>query len=286
MRTSSEIERILTADGVLVRRQHPKLVGSLDRLLRCGNLRAVLPGVYAGVEQASDPLTRMLAVRARYPDAVLVGHGAAQLSYWPEAPLSTVEAALPTRVAPARGFRFTRSPIPAELIVERDDWRYTCPALTALDLAASTSGDSIDLALRSRETTLADLHEALRLTPGRAGNMNRRRALLDSRDGAWSAAERRAHRLLREAGVTGWVANLPVIAAERLYYLDIAFKDRKLVIEIDGRLHETDEDLFQTDRWRQNALMLDGWQVLRFTWEMLCDHPEVVVATILAALAR
>jgi very-short-patch-repair endonuclease len=69
-----------------------------------------------------------------------------------------------------------------------------------------------------------------------------------------------------------------------IFYIDIAFKRVKLAIEIDGRLHENDEDLFESDRWRQNALVADGWRVLRFTWAMLRDHPEVFVAAVLDAI--
>ena len=50
------------------------------------------------------------------------------------------------------------------------------------------------------------------------------------------------------------------------YFLDVAFRALRLVIEIDGRLHEADPDLFENDRWRQNALVLHGWMVLRFTY--------------------
>jgi len=39
------------------------------------------------------------------------------------------------------------------------------------------------------------------------------------------------------------------------------------------------------DRYRQNALVLAGWRVLRFTYRMLVDEPDYVIATILAALA-
>jgi very-short-patch-repair endonuclease len=49
-------------------------------------------------------------------------------------------------------------------------------------------------------------------------------------------------------------------------------------------LHETSEDLFESDRWRQNVLVADGWRVLRFTWAMLRDHPEVFVAAVIEAL--
>ena len=51
-------------------------------------------------------------------------------------------------------------------------------------------------------------------------------------------------------------------------------------------MHETDEDLFESDRWRQNALVLEGWMVLRFTWTMITQDPDYVIETTRAALAR
>ena len=120
------------------------------------------------------------------------------------------------------------------------------------------------------------MYEALARTANRIGNPERMRLLLDSRDLPWSAAERLAHNLLRRAGIRGWKANASVVLEGRQYYIDIAFRRIKVAIEIDGRLHETDEDLFESDRWRQNALVGDGWRVLRFTWDMLREHPEVV----------
>jgi len=109
--------------------------------------------------------------------------------------------------------------------------------------------------------------------------------LLDSRDLPWSAAERLAHNIFRRAGIRGWKANLGVFLDGRWYYIDIAFLRLKVAIEIDGRMHEDDEDLFESDRWRQNALVRDGWRVLRFTWDMLNDHPEDVVAAVRAVIA-
>lgn len=75
-----------------------------------------------------------------------------------------------------------------------------------------------------------------------------------------------------------------MVVSGRLYYIDIAFGGSKLAVEIDGRLHELDEDLFESDRWRQNALVRAGWRVLRFTWAMVVDHPEMVVQEIRFAL--
>ena len=176
--------------------------------------------------------------------------------------------------------------MPPELVAAGGGLRWTVPCLTALDLATFGDASAIDVALRRRQATLAGMHEALRATPSRPGNAARLRLLLDSRDEPWSEAERRGHRLLRGAHLTGWRSNHPVVIAGRLYHVDIAFPGARLAIEIDGRLHERDLELFESDRWRQNALVQAGWRVLRFTWSMLVNHPDVVVAEVRAALRK
>jgi very-short-patch-repair endonuclease len=129
------------------------------------------------------------------------------------------------------------------------------------------------------------MHDALARIANRPGNRARLRLLIDSRDEPWSVAERRAHRLLRAADIKGWRSNVATSVQDHLYYLDIAFKRPRLALEIDGRIHQTDRDLFESDRWRQNALVLAGWRVLRFTWTMLEAHPEEFVRQVRSALA-
>ncbi len=270
--------------GVLVRRQHPQLVGTIDWLVRTGRLSRVLPGVYAPAEVADQPSTRMLAVCAAQPDAVLVGAAAARVSFWPGVPLEVVEAAAPTEIRGSAGVRFTRRRVPPEWVATVAPLRLAAPALTALDLATLDDGSAVDVALRSRMSTLVQMRAALAATPGRPGNRERLRVLLDSRDEPWSEAERRAHRLLRAARVCGWTANLAVVVRGRRYYLDLAFGAERLAIEIDGRIHQQDPALFESDRWRQNALVQAGWRVLRFTWAMLVDHPEQFVREVRTAL--
>ncbi|HEU4546605.1 MAG TPA: hypothetical protein VFR88_09975 [Microlunatus sp.] len=63
------------------------------------------------------------------------------------------------------------------------------------------------------------------------------------------------------------------------YYLDIAFRRERVASEIDV-------DLLESDRVRQNPLMLRGWLVLRFTWHMLDADPDYVVATTREAVAQ
>lgn len=280
MRLRDEIEAIVRREGVIARKQHPELVGAAERLLRTGALVPVLPGVYGAAGTTGGREVRLAALRCWAPDAVVTGATAGQLTFWPDVPGAEVECALPWEREPQPGFRFSRRRIAPELVLRCRGLQVTCPALTALDLAVELGGEPVDQVLRTRAATLEGLWSALARTSARPGNRDRRRLLVDSRDQPWSEAERLTHRLLRAARVTGWKANHPVTIEGQTYYLDIAFPGLRLVVEIDGRLHEDDEDLFESDRWRQNALVRQGWTVLHFTWRMLQDHPEHVVEAV------
>ena len=282
---AADLGYLLRTRGLVVRRDHPELTAAIDYGLRRGELTPVLPGVYAAPSMARMPRTRMLAVCLRHPDAVLLTEAAARVSFWPAVSLDAIQVAVPSPLPRRRGFAFTRRKIPPDLVAEQQGLRFTVPALTAVDMATFACADAIDHALRRRMATVSGMHEALAKTANRIGNPERLRLLIDSRDEPWSAAERLAHNLLRRAGIRGWTTNLPVLVQGLLYYIDIAFDRLKVAIEIDGRRHEDDEDLFESDRWRQNALVRDGWRVLRFTWEMLRDHPEAVVAAVRAVIA-
>jgi very-short-patch-repair endonuclease len=282
--TFHEIQRLLAAEGVIARQDHPELDTTLRYLVRRGDLARVLPGIYAAADQAASLQARVRALSRLDPDAILVGAVAARLSFWAELRVNLVECAVRHRRAPQAGYHFTRRQIPPELIVNRAGLRYTAPALTALDLCGVMGGDAIDQALRSRATTLAQLHRAMELTAGRVGNRTKRQLLLDSRAEPWSEAERSFHGLLRGVGIAGWQANRPVVLDGSTFNVDVIFRKLKLVVEIDGRLYHTGTEVFETDRWRQNLLILNGWCVLRFTWTMIEEHPEKVLATVRDAI--
>ncbi len=270
---------------MIARREHPELVEACNWLVRKGDLVAVLPGVYAWSGTAGDPRVRIRAAMVWVPDGVLTGPAAAMVSFWPKVPMREITVATRReRRGQHRGFRLCTRILPVELIETRHGVRYTNAAMTALDLTTTVGADGIDTALRTRAATLDGMRAALELTRHRAGNNERRRLLLDSRDEPWSAAERHAHGLLREAGITGWRANVAVPTIGAVYFVDIAFPAQMLAIEIDGRLHEDYRNIFESDRWRQNHLTLEGWRVLRFTWKMLTEHPELVIQAIRQAL--
>jgi very-short-patch-repair endonuclease len=280
-----EIDRILRAEGVLVRSRHPEVAGIMRPLVKQGALVRVLPGVYAAAAQSTTVRTRIVALMAHDPDAVLTEAAAASVSFWPPLSVDPVTCAVRCRRVPQPGYRFVRRIIPPELVVERAGLRYTAPALTALDLCDSVGGDAIDRVLRVRQATLDQLHRAMELTAARVGNPARRRLLLDSRDEPWSAAERLLHRVLRSAGITGWRANQALLVEGASYYPDALFRRERLIIEVDGRQFHSEPEVFESDRWRQNLLILDGWCVLRFTWRMLEERPGEVLAIIRRALA-
>lgn len=129
---------------------------------------------------------------------------------------------------------------------------------------------------------LTQLWRAHLRNKGRHGSPSARRLLQAASDGARSEAERLLVRLLRAAKVSGWKANFPVCG----YLVDIAFPNERVAVEVDGWAFHSDQRTFQRDRARQNAIALSGWQVLRFTWLDLTEHPQRVIAEIAAALRQ
>lgn len=280
------IEQLLATEQVILRRDHPGLDDALTRARVKGRLTRVLPGVYADPGRAEDPVTKMAAVARWDPDAVIRGRAAAAATYWPDiATGSTVQVASPFRHRPQAGFEFTRWRVPPELVQLSGPVRVTTPSLTAIELATLDDSDPIDVALRSKQANLESLTTALTLTSHRRGNAHRWQLMLDSRAEPWSRAERLAHRLYRRDGIAGWVTNAKLALPNGTYYLDIAFRRERVAGEVDGWEYHSKPDVFESDRLRQNALVLDGWLVLRFTWKMLTTDPDYVLSTTREALA-
>lgn len=244
-----------------------------------------MPGTYAPRGIAGELSTRVLAVGAWQPDAVIAGRAAAHLTFWPGLSVGDIEVARDGPPPGAKGYVFHERRIDAAFVVESAGVRLTRPALTAVDLAGTLGGDAIDTVLRSRAARIADLWEAFDAHPGRRGNVARRRLLIESREEPWSAAERLGHTILRQHGITGWRANYEVRVSGSRYFIDIAFPGARLAIEIDGRLHEADRTIFESDRYRQNGLVRAGWRVLRFTYAMLLHEPDYVISAIRQSLA-
>lgn len=280
------IRELLSIEGgVLSRRLHRSLAVQLDICVKRGLLRATLPGVYTVPDP--DWQTRVKAAAAFRPDAVITGAAAAKLLWWPECAVTTVSAAVADTIETHYpGYLWERRRIPPDLVTEVDAVRIAYPALSVLDLIPLRGGHVIDEALRRRSVSLADLWDALRQTPQRPGNTNRRDLLLDSRDEPWSEAERDTHRVLREAGIKGWCTNYPVSIDGEQYYADIALPRERLLIEIDGWRFHRDRLSFVNDRWRYARFAAHNWRVLPFAAQAITDEPDAFIALVRTALAN
>lgn len=271
---------LLEERGVLLRTELGRLERQVRRSVAVGELVAVLPGVYAADRSVGS---RILAVRAWDPDAVVHTDAAALVTFDPgrQVEVVAVSSRRQHRVA-APGMRFSRRVVPPEFVMAG----FTTPALTAVELAGRDRGQAIDVVLRRGLVTLAELQAALLVTRRMPGHAERSRVVAASASNPWSQAERLAHQLLWESHVVGWEANALVEVAGASYFGDIVFRRARLVVEVDGWEVHGDRLAFERDRERQNRLQLAGWLVLRFTWRQLEADPSGFVRQVRAALAR
>ena len=237
----------------------------------------LLPGVYAHPGAAENLATRLRAVAARIPDAVIAGDAAARLTAWPKEQVGEIEVIMPGRRVSPPGYRMVRRRVPPTHVVRRGRLSMLAPELVAIDAASHDSGDRIDDLLRARYP-LERIEAALAGCPGRPGNRVRRRVVRRSRSLPWSQAERRFHDMLDRHRVRGWVANATVRVGGAIYAPDVGFRAGPVACEVDGYEHHSSREAFTRDRQRQNDLVLAGWTVLRFTWEMLADERAVIGA--------
>jgi very-short-patch-repair endonuclease len=192
----------------------------------------------------------------------------------------TVPRASNGRAHPAT--RVRRRDLASPDVVERLRLRVTALPLTVVEASARPGGAKLMDSALQRHVDLGDLWRAHLRNKGRYGSPASRRLLQAASDGARSAAERLLVKLLREAGITGWRTNYPVAG----YKVDVGFPASKVALEADGWAFHSDQEDFQIDRERQNAITLLGWQVLRFTWLDLVEYPQRVIAIIRGALRR
>jgi very-short-patch-repair endonuclease len=163
---------------------------------------------------------------------------------------------------------------------------------TLLDLARTVRPERLASAMewsrRERNVTWTDLASTLahHARCGRPGIVRFREVLttrLDTTTVTDSDFELMVLALLREHGIDV-VLHHVVRAGDRFVAeVDLAIPALRIAIELDGSVH-LDRDVHDRDLRRQNDLLLEGWLVLRFTWRRFADHPEQLVAELLAAI--
>ena len=253
---------------------------AVNRRVRSGRWRRCAPGVYFVDDRPFTAAARVRAAVWGYGGrAAASGLAAAWWHGVTERPPDIVEITLPrnSHGRSREGTRIRRRDLKPADIVESRGLQVTSLPLSVIEAAVRQGGGAaiMDRALQ-RHTPLSPLWRAHVRNKGRYGSPRARILLQAAADGAQSQAERILIQLLNGAGIAGWVANHPVGP----YRVDVAFPELKVAIEVDGMAVHSDADVFQNDRERQNYLVLNGWHVLRFTWQDLIEHPERVIAEI------
>ncbi|MCD2197964.1 endonuclease domain-containing protein [Actinomycetospora endophytica] len=254
-----------------------------------------VPELYRVLRAADHPSTPRTRIRAAMlslgPDATLVGGSAAYWWRMIDIPPDEVELAMPHqhRPRPRPGVRILRRAVATEDRVVLDglavSTRPTTVLAAAADLDLIAGARLMDRVLGKGTVTLEQLRGAQTRTAGRRGTETVRRLLVLAGGGARSEAERTAHHALRGGGMDGWVADHEVrLSGYGLAVLDLAFIALRVLVEIDGWAYHRDLRAFLRDSARQNALVLDGWVVIRTNWYELTQNPEQFVRNVSEAL--
>lgn len=228
-----ELAHVLATQHAVSRHGHPHLQNAIRHSLSKGELIPLLPGTYCA--EASF-LARANAVQLWDCNAVLTGGTAAKLSWWPELRWDDVGATCHRASTRAvGGITIRKGQVDPDLVMVHEGFQMVHPSWSALELTDHLGGLAIDQALRRRATSLAAMRWAMKQMSGRAGNVQRAQLLLDSKDSPWSENERTAHRMLREARITGWEGNARVVLRSgAVRFLDVALRQRKIGVEIDS----------------------------------------------------
>lgn len=268
----------------------------LDRAISGGDLVRVLPQVYVHQEQAGDEAVLDRAAllwagpsAARSHSTGLRGwslrvpHGAAGRHI--VVPKSRrLRSAAGVSVHRRRDFvvakdALTRAGLPIDRL-ERclADW---------WDLAGEAAARAVRIdAVRQRLTTAHRVREAAAALPALTGRV-RLLHLLELLDkGCQSELEIYGHlRVFRDGRLPAFRRQLPVQLPAGPAYLDVAFDEEMVNVELDGAAHHGSKEQRERDLRRDAALAALGWLVVRLSHDRLRRDPDGVLEELLVILA-
>lgn len=287
-------EHVTTNGGLATRQQLLERIPTtvLDGHIGRGLLVRVFPHVYRLRDSADDDMTALRAALIHAGPQSALSHTTA-LAVWGvrglERPLRlTVEESI--RRAGAPGLIVHRrkafDPCSAQC-VDRHGLRVTRLHRALIDSwpllpVAERRPLALDLVNR-RLVTTAQLGEALAERPNVGGRRLLRQTIDLIADGVRSELE--AHGVLnvfRHPSLPRSVGQYRVQLPTKAVWLDRAWPEVKLAVELDGAQHHTSPEDRRADLERDRELAATGWVVLRFTYADVLRDPEGVRAKVLA----
>ncbi|WP_448641381.1 DUF559 domain-containing protein [Geodermatophilus sp. URMC 63] len=272
-----------------------RAAGLNDRHLQQPGVLHLSRDTYLPVSMAGDARARLAAVLLTAPPGAVASHRTAAALWGVEIPLQDrgdhrVDVTVPAtgRAESRRDRRIHRLALEDDEVLRHEGMPVTTPARTWRDLAGVLQPAALlavtDQMLR-RSVPRAALERQLARRPAGRG-CARAREVLPIAD---SRAESPMESVLR------WVVHEARLPAPELQHVvrdgaggflgraDLAWPDRRVLVEFDGDVHR-ERDVFVEDLRRQNRLVAAGWTVLRFTSADVLGRPDEVAAEIRRAL--
>lgn len=182
----------------------------------------------------------------------------------------------PARALRVRGVRCRSVTVTASDIATRHGLSISSVERTWCELALVLPEDDLIVAgdhllyFRRPLTTAESLRSAMERFPDPRARAAARRAFGQLSDRCGSPRETRVHRLLRLAGITGYVLNKTIVTPFGTYVGDFVFPRERVVVEYQGGYHN-DPRQWRRDLTRKRRLEAQGWYVLEITSDDLAD---------------
>lgn len=276
--------------GVVARRQLIALgIGreAIKIRLRAGRLHRLHRGVYAvGHRVISQEARWMAAVLFCGPDSVLSHRSAAALWGIREPTSGAIEVTAPLKSRSRGAIRRHYAVLPLDEVTEHRGIPLTTVPRTIFDLAAASSADVAEAALRQAE--YLRLHDRLSLPhllqryPGRKGStavreILARRREISGRSRSWLEEVflpfLDQHRLPRPQQLNAWIE-----VHDKRFEVDCYWPALKAIVELDGFAAHGTRTAFREDRFRDRKLQVAGYGFIRIAPEQLEEEPEAIAA--------
>jgi very-short-patch-repair endonuclease len=262
--------------------------GAIAHRVAQGRLHRVHRGVFLVGHRAAAPLARETAALLACGDGAVLSHRTAA-AMWGliDALPANVDVTVHGRDCGRRaGVRNHRLRHPAK-VVQRDGLPITAPPRTLLDLAEAVTERDLERALNEAFVQQLTTESQLRDTAARANNRRGARLLREALDRATGPTLTRseAERLLLDLLQAGRLPAPETNVKFAGYEVDALWRDRRLVVEIDGYAFHRTRDAFERDRRRDADLQAAGFRVLRTTWRQLTEQPQPLLVRIAQLLA-
>ncbi len=217
-----------------------------------------------------------MAAVLRAGDGAALSHQAAGahigLRRWSGRPTVTV----PAGRRPSAAIVFHTAVLPADEVKVLDGIPTTTVPRTIFDLASVLDPHDLEQVIREAEvrglTDPLSVPDLLERHPGRRGATTLRAVLADLEVGGGITREEleaRFARFLEAERLPRPELNAAIHLGDRFVVVDCLWRERRLIVELDGHAVHARPVQADADAERDRDLLLAGWQVVRVTWRHL-----------------